>query len=909
MFCDLVESTRLSLELDAEDFTTAVSAYRDLCARIIRRWRGYTSRYVGDGVLIYFGYPRAAEDDALRGVAAAWELAQAIPQLAFPQSPAGTAGGWPRLQARISLHTGLTVVGDVVGRESVESDGALGAVPNIAAKLQSLAGPGEVVVSDTTAAMLPPSVGLRPLDQVGERSDYGAVRAFVVTGVPPGLLPARPVSAAALVGRQDALERLLARLRARSELAAVYVHGDAGVGKSRLVREVMRHEEVAAAAWVRLGCSAYGQASPLHPFGEWLGAIDEPSPEVAAGGAPVATTPFDRRRRTFDRLRTELLSRGERVGLVVEDMHWADSTTVEFVAELLAAAEPGRFMLLLTSRQPPHDALTATGRLVEEPLGRLAPGDAAALARALDATRSLSAFEIAEIVEHSDGMPLYIEEFVRAIAAHAAGPDRIPITLRDSLMSVLDKLGTGRMVALCASVFGRRFGYEPLKALLGMSDDELQPALEALKQTHVLVQSSEFPEAWFEFRHALLRDTAYHTMLKSERDHWHRRVADLAATGQWQIKESMPELLAIHHSLGGNYQGAIEHWLVAQDQAMQRSANVEALTHIRSGLGDCEQLARQDPAQAARFELQLLRRLASPLIATSGWSTPELEGVYTRAMDLCRSVGSEDITFELERGLYNMHLLRSELRTADKIADRLLATAKAAQDARRRATLLLVALRSKALPAFYGGFYDEARRLLEEMLSLHDPLEHAGHAFVYGTEPAMLAHSYLAWMHAAAGDAAGARDHAARALQRARAVGHAFSIGYALCFAASCCQVCGDPAGAQDHAEEAARLGNRHNFQYWIAWARAILGWVTGLQAPDKGIALIDEARRSYLATGSSLVAPYFEALAVDVAKRLPDAGAAADESRLRARARETGVWFWECALRAPQTRAPRAAA
>ena len=361
----------------------------------------------------------------------------------------------------------------------------------------------------------------------------------------------------------------------------------------------------------------------------------------------------------------------------------------------------------------------------------------------------------------------------------------------------------------------------------------------------------------------------------------------------------MPELLATHHSLGGSYKSAIDYWLRAQSHAMQRSANVEALGHIRRGLEDCRNLSQEDPAEASRLELELLRKLAAPLIAVSGWSTPELEDIYARAIKLCGTVGSEDARFELDRGLYNLHLLRSELRTADAIADRLLATARAVQDRDRRETLLLVALRSKALPAFYASSYQDARSLLQQMLSVYDANKHAGHAFRYGTHPVMLALSYLAWMDAIEGETTLARERAVQAINGARGEGHVFSICYGLCFAASCAQLCGDPKQAAMYAEEAMDLGNQHNFQYWLAWAKAIQGWLKGLDSPQEGIALIEQARAGYLATGSSLVEPYFEALACNVARVARCGDWTIRETTLRARAQETGVWFWEGALKA----------
>jgi class 3 adenylate cyclase len=895
MFCDLVGSTRLSLELDAEDFTEAVSGYRDACARVVRHWRGFISRYVGDGVLIYFGYPRAAEDDALRAVAAAWELSRTVAELTVPHGATGSGAGL-QLQSRIGLHTGLVVVGDVIGRESHETDGVLGAAPNIAARLQAMCRPGEVVISDTTAALLPPRITLRPLDRAPERADFGAVQAFCVVDVPQDADPRRPLSASGLVGRERTLERLQQALQGTGPVA-LFVCGEPGVGKSRLVHELIGATETAPLHWTQVACNAYGQLSPLNPFRGWIHELETAAHSLRSGAGEPDTTPYDRRRRIFDELRGALWAGALPGGLLIEDLHWADSTTIEFLSELLATRPSPLAALVMTSREPPHELLASTGSLQVETLHRLSPGDAASLARSIEAPRPLTALELAEIVEHADGVPLFIEEFVRAISAREAGADGIPITLRDSLMSALDTLGAGRTVALCASVFGRGFEYRQLQVLLGLHDAQLTPALAALVRAQVLVQTGAMPIASFEFRHVLLRDTAYHTLLKSERARWHRRVAELAAAGTLMIEEAMPELLATHHSLGGNRRAAIDYWLRAHHRAMQRSAHVEALAHLRSGLEDCRNLAQEEPAQSERLELDLLLRLAEPLIAISGWSTPELETVYARAMQLCSAIGPTDAKFELERGLYNMYLLRSDLGTADAIAERLLGTARDEPERDRRETLLVVALRCKALPAFYGGNNASARRCLLDVLSLHDPIRHAGHALHYGIDPVMLALAYVAWMDAVDGDVASARSRAEAALEHARAERHVFSICYASCFAASTAQLCGDPERAAQHAAEALLLGNRHNFQYWIAWAQAIEGWLVGLRSPERGISLIDDARDRYLATGSTLVAPYFEALACRTARAARLSEADAREERLHRGAQASGVRFWHAVL------------
>ena len=402
MFCDLVGSTRLSLELDAEELTGAINAYRDACVAVVQHWRGFIARYVGDGVLIYFGFPHAAEDDAFRAVVAAWELSRTIAQLQLQRSDGGSRRELV-LQARIGLHTGLVVVGDMVGRESHENAGVLGAAPNIAARLQSLCQPGEIVLSDTTAALLPPTILLRAI-QPPERVDFGPVRPFCVTEVPSDPMARRPLSSSGLLGRNSTLQKLDAALRGEgARPVALFVCGEPGIGKSRLLHELLAQAQRIPVCWIRLACTAYGQLSPLHPFREWLGEADAVADaSEQPSGHEHEFTPYDRRRRIFQNLRDSLLSRAPRIGLVMEDLHWADSTTLEFLADLLATKPDALTAVLMTSRESPPEAISSSTPLALEMLQRLTPGDSASLARSIETPRPLTAFELAEIVRHAD---------------------------------------------------------------------------------------------------------------------------------------------------------------------------------------------------------------------------------------------------------------------------------------------------------------------------------------------------------------------------------------------------------------------------------------------------------------------------------------------------------------------------
>jgi class 3 adenylate cyclase len=904
MFCDLVGSTKLSLALDPEDYTALVRGYRDAVASVVRHWNGYVARFMGDGVLIYFGYPKAAEDDALRAVSAAWDLPRSIASLSLADlNLRAEAQLALPLATRVGVHTGLALVGDADGDERAESDAVSGSAPNIAAKLQALANPGEIVISDATAKLLPPSVALASTDFLSAQTRSIDVKAYIVTAQPQPTPIRRPITMGHFIGRDALMSRVASTIANVDRENLTYLfQGEPGIGKSKFAREVAAHPSAAHYSWIDLSCHPQGQSSTLHPFNPILSASGEAKADDSTQADLSQLSPFQRRRRTFERLKAAVLSHGPKIGVILDDIHWADPTTLEFVGELTSGATSSQLLLLMTSRDPPPRTLAELSAPRVEKLDRLLPGEAAELANATAGAHALTSFELAEIVDRADGNPLYIEEFARAVLDHdrvlaKAGDEHIPSTLRDSLMGRLDGLGIGRKVALHASVLGRQFAFRHVLELCDVSEHELVASLHALVSANILLQTGTIPNATFEFRHALLRDVAYQTLLKSDRERLHGRVAQLAVAGALGDIDSMPERLAIHYSLSGNFKESIAHWLKAGRDAVKRSANAEALDHLRKGLDDCRRFMESDGENAAHAELELLSTLPAPLIAVSGWSSPELERVYDDAATLANTIGSEESTFHLERGRFNLHLLRSELGAADVIADKLVRTARRTSDTEAQQARLVEALRTKGLVEFYRGSYATAHDLLSEMMAVYDPARHAGHAYQHGAEPAAVALSYLGWLDCLDGQHASGLDKLERALEHANMAGHAFSICYAHCFAASCAQLRADPKAAETSAIDAIRLSNQHNFQYWLAWGRAVRGWVQGLTAAEAGLNEISEARVAYLATGSTLIAPYFTALACNVGRHwnLPDTKER--EDRTRAEARTTGVMFWESAL------------
>src|SRR5258706_2815116 len=417
MFCDLVGSTLLSLELDPERYTELVSFYRDACSRVVRQWKGYVARYAGDGILFYFGYPKASEDDALRAAAAAWELALAIPQIRLPGQMHGVLGR--PLQVRIGLHTGLAVVGGVVGRESAEVPAVLGAAPNIAAGLQALGQPGDVVVSEATTKLLPSSIGLQLLELREASANKTGVRPYLITAMPQPLVRSLPEPGETFVGRTSLLARMLSSIEDAGPQGVRYLLvGDPGIGKSRLVQEVICHPKSSTISWLEYACSPFGQHSPLHAFAPLLAgsqikadqaadaapastAPAEQECDGAPGNAPADMSPFERRQSAFAQLKLAILTHGTRVGLVLEDFHWADPTTRDFISLLLSAPDAAGLSIFLTARGSPTGGALLSSGLIVECLEPLLPGDAAELAKAIAGEKALSAFEVAEIVDRA----------------------------------------------------------------------------------------------------------------------------------------------------------------------------------------------------------------------------------------------------------------------------------------------------------------------------------------------------------------------------------------------------------------------------------------------------------------------------------------------------------------------------
>ena len=892
LFCDLVESTALAGQLDPEDLREVVRAYQATCAEVIRRFEGHIAQYLGDGLLVYFGYPQAHEDDALRAVRTGLGLLEAMGPLR-----AHLAQQWGiTLAVRLGIHTGPVVVGPMGGGDRQERL-ALGETPNIASRLQGLAAPDTMVLSAATYRLVQGFVTCHDLGPQTLKGVAAPVRIYCVLGesgaqsrldvsVTHGLTP--------LVGREVEIALLLERwAKAKDRQGQVVVlSGEAGIGKSRLVHELQAHAEREGAARITLRCSPYHQQSALYPVIEHLQQLLQfrrddiptaklaklehmlrgygfPLPEVVPLLAallslpapehypPLQMSPQRQKQHTQAALMAWLLAEAERqpVLAVWEDLHWADPSTLEWLGLFLDQVPTARLLTLLTCRPEFHPPWPLRSHLTQLTLSRLARRHVEVMVESVAGGKTLPPEVVQQVVIMTDGVPLFVEELTKAVVEAGGVHDQparrslaIPATLHDSLMARLDRLGPVKEVAQLGTVLGREFTYELLRAVWPAGETALQQGLATLVEAELLYQRGLPPQARYLFKHALIQDAAYQSLLRSTRQRYHQQIAQVLEAQFAETKETQPELLAHHYTEAGFIPQAIPYWQHAGQKAIERSANVEAVGHLSRGLELLKTLP--DTPEHVRQELALQIALGAPLIATRGYAAPEVEHTYARARELCRQVGETPQLFPVLRGLWVFNEVRAEHQAARELGEQLLTLAQSLQDT----ALFVEAHRALGNTLFWLGEETSARVHLEQSLALYDLQQHSALAFLYGSDPGVICRAYTAFALWCLGYPDQALQSIHAALTLAQRLAHPHTLALALQWAAMLHWLRREGQATKEQAEAAIALATEQGFPFWVAQCTIIWGWALADQGQgEKGIAQLHEGVTAYRATGAEL--------------------------------------------------------
>ncbi|MEO8605631.1 MAG: adenylate/guanylate cyclase domain-containing protein, partial [bacterium] len=865
MFCDLVGSTDLSQRLDAEDLRSVVRAYQEAAARVIERHEGHIAQYLGDGLLVYFGYPQAHEDDAERAVRAGLDLVPAVKALRFDALRERGSGQAPGpLSVRIGIHTGRVVVGTMGGGARSEVL-ALGDTTNIAARLEAAAAADTVVISADTLRLVQ---GMFLLQDLGTPSLKGIARSIQTYAVVrrSGMrsrLDVDPRTLTPLVGREPELAALSESWQQVRDGAgcAMAICGEAGVGKSRLLHALRERLAGVPHTWLECRSTPYTQGSSFHPLIELLeqGLSFQPEDDDAIklqkleGGiaranlavqqlVPLMATLLDlplgeryaaprqspelQRKLTMEALVawTRALAEQQPLVMLFEDLHWCDPSTIEVIGLAVEQVASRRALILLTFRPSFAAPGSALSTAVPVAVNRLSHVEGTTMVASL--THGLLPDELIErIATRADGIPLFVEEVAKMVlespalersddTAGGLAEIDIPPTLQDSLMARLDRLVPGKDVAQLAATLGREFGYPLLRAVSIDQEDRLRAGLAQLVDAELLFQRGALPDASFTFKHALVQDTAYRSLLKGVRQTVHRRIARALEAHFPERAAAEPEVVAHHYDLAGLVAEATDFYRLAGERLAQRSANEEAIGHLRRALALVETLP--EGGERDRHELGLQMAIGVPIAAARGWSSPDYEQTYARARTLATQIGATPEMPRLIEAMAAAYLLKGDLATSAELAGEAMT---AAQRTGEPFDLLLGHV-SSGCPWMFKGDFGRALHHFEAAIGIYDPARHAPLAHEVGFDRGIVAHAYAGLCHTYLGQLDRARDCAEHAIVLARCTDHQLTLVNTLMEAACVYYERREFDLMGERAAEQVAVSQQLGFPFWAAIGR-----------------------------------------------------------------------------------------
>jgi class 3 adenylate cyclase/predicted ATPase/ABC-type transport system involved in cytochrome c biogenesis ATPase subunit len=886
VFVDLVGSTALSQALDPEELRETFRSYQNAVAGEIVRFEGHIAKFMGDGVIAYFGWPKAHEDEVERAVRAGLAVVEIVPKLSTPAPR--------RLNVRVGIATGLVVVGDLLGQGLAREEAVTGETPNLAARLQEVAAPGEVIVSAGARRMLANVFQFGPLGAMRLKGFPEPVPAFRVLGERPARsrFEAHRPQVLPMIGRDHELALIVDswhQIQA-SEGQAVLLVGEAGIGKSRLIQASMVAVSMDEHFNVYFQCSPHHTGTALWPVAQQLayaagfsvgdsdavkleklrGLLDQCTPETPDTILLISNllglealdqtlhqdlSPKQRRIKTLAALVEMILGLARRkpVLMVLEDVHWIDPTTFEFLVQVLDRAAHIRVLMLLTSRPDNQPALGGHPNLTRLTLNRLSRAATEAIITSLLDQQSLSRAVVGEIASRTDGVPLFIEELTKAVLELGSRPGEVvPASLHDSLMARLDQVPGVKEVAQIASCIGREFAYDLLAAVSPLGESELKSSLEQLIAAELVFEAGEPPDEKFVFKHALVREAAHESLLKVKRQQLHARIAQVLEDRFPEKVLLEPELVAQHFTEAKLAERAVEYWQRAGQQARERSALSEALAHFSKGLELIEQIP--DGLDRQRRELALQLAIGQVSIATKGFAAPGTGAAYARARELSVGLGHVSELFPAIYGLSVFHFQRGELREAYRVATELLELGATHMDG----AACVTGHRMIGSALCQLGRFVESRANFETVVSLYDPVRDRRSSTDYAIDSRVMSWSWLTHLNAILGDPEKALSLNAQIPVYSRELGDLNTIAVSLAWECIFHQILRDHKKAREQANAVISLATDQGFPLYAAAGTVIHGWALAASGQVAGIQKIRSGLDAYAATGAEMWSPYF---------------------------------------------------
>ena len=884
MFCDIVGSSALAARLDPEDFSDLIIRYRRTVTAAVEGHGGFVARYVGDGVLAYWGYPRAHEDDPNRCIASAIDIVAAYPA----QTESDSA-----FSVRIGVETGIVVVGDFATRATQGAD-IVGDAPNMAAQLQSEGGPGDILVTATVRGLTEnhfefEALGARKFKARGSPVEIYRVCGRSAVWRRPGLGDGR------MFGRENeeaALEEAW-RAAAAGDGGTIIIAGDAGIGKSMLVSHLRRTVVAGGATWLEASCSEEGLASALVPIRELvmrgvsidpLDAADVRDRKLAEGLAAlgidrsranslsallgIGGPPVARDRSTFEARQTgfsvfrdwlEAIAAHGPLAVAIDNVHWADAVTQKVLRSSMDQIIGRSICMVLVTRGQGNDAWLDGPKIGTLRIGRLRDTPMEQIINLQDPSHVLSPGMRRLILAKSEGIPLFAEELVKlALGAGASSADvpallARPSSLNDSLIARLDALGPLKPIAQAASVIGDYFDERLLADVLSLALSELRPKLEAMSAAGFVETHHDRLRDSHSFRHGLLREVALHSLLKARRRELHARTGRVLAAAFPQKSEARPDLVAQHFTEAGLGVEAATWWRLAGDRATRQFAPHEAITSYQRALSV---LGASSDSDKKMVEADIRMRLAMQLVYLHGHAAPEVGEQLLSAARLAE--GIEDPRKQhLFRALWFLHAyrtVRGEIEEVLLLGERLLIIANATGDVQQK----IQAYRLFGFGALMSGDIPAAATNYRQALDLYEREHFDSHKFLYASDPGVVSNVQFAWTEWLAGRIGNSHRAAGTALRLGREIGHPHSLAQALCMLGSVLHAESRPEEALKSAVEAHQIATANNFPYWAARSEFVIGWAEAVMgSPATAITRVTKALENYASTGAREGQPY----------------------------------------------------